>query len=313
MAALFAVVVAAGVACSGAEPTSAGRTPADQPVPAGPVVPWRDLPPPTDLPFPIPAPEPVVTAPGCRAADLSIELGHSNAGTAHATKTVIFRNVSAGPCSLTGYPDAVAMFGGEVVGAVAEGTIVPDPHASRDLLPGDSAVAVLVTSTGCRTSGSPDRRSDRIVFRFEDGDIGVDLSMSLLCHLGVSRFGSDHADPDTHAPYESLEARLLLPESVRVGDDLRFVVAVTNPTATPVSLDRCPGWRYQAVQDGTPLVFSADTERQFDCAAAPVIPAGGTVRYEMQVALPGATPGVLHVGWYLIPLGAGVVGDVLVR
>lgn len=313
MAALFAVVVAAGVACSAAEPTNAGRTPAAPPVPVGPADTLRNK---TVLvacavpafEWPSSMERSAARQPGAVTTGSGAGIGNGRSLGGGSS-----RHGTAGPCSLTGYPDAVAMFGGEVVGAVAEGTIVPDPYASRDLLPGDSAVAVLVTSTGCRTSGSPDRRSDRIVFRFEDGDIGVDLSMSLLCRLGISRFGSDHADPDTHAPYESLEARLLLPESVPAGDDLRFVVAVTNPTGTPVSLERCPGWRYQAVQGGTPLVFSADTERQFDCAAAPVIPAGGTVRYEMQVALPGANPGVLHLGWYFIPFGAGVVGDVVVR
>jgi len=223
-----------------------------------------------------------------------------------------FLNVSTTPCSLSGFPTAYATSAGAVVGAVGKGTLSPDPPPPRDLVPGDFAVAALESSSACRRSGEPDHRTDRIIFQFEDGDLGVDLAMSTACYLGVTRFGS-RPDPETHAPYEQLAVRLILPESVRAGNDLRFVVAVDNPTSSPVSLARCPAWRYEAVQNGTPLVPTLDTQREFDCDAVSAIPAHGTVRYEMRTPLPGSRAGKLSIGWYFAPLGAGQIGELLVR
>jgi hypothetical protein len=85
------------------------------------------------------------------------------------------------------------------------------------------------------------------------------------------------AAPEPHDPLGDLQASLRLPHTARVGTTLEYGVALTNPTSTAISLDRCPGYVEAPVE-----------------AIAP----GDTVLFAMQVPAPDQ-PGSYRLDWDL--------------
>ena len=82
-------------------------------------------------------------------------------------------------------------------------------------------------------------------------------------------------------PLDTLESAIVeAPERATVGEDLRYVVEVRNPTEEDVALDPCPVVFSSFGESGT-----ADFLRTLlNCEEAPPeIPAGGTVRFEMRI------------------------------
>ena len=142
------------------------------------------------------------------------------------------------------------------------------------------------------------------------------VAMGADCGIAVTRFGSTTLDPGMRPPYELLEADIQLPETVRPGEVLRFLISLTNPTGDAISLAPalCPAWRYDLVKDGSYVVHNGfEPAGGLDCRAVNSIAPGETVRYEMRIPVPGVDPGPMSVGWFFLPLGDGAHGKVLVR
>lgn len=91
---------------------------------------------------------------------------------------------------------------------------------------------------------------------------------------------------------------LEVPEEVVFGEDLRYVVELTNESDVPVSLDPCPVY-YQAFGESG---FAISRTSHLNCDdAPPEISPGAALRFEMK--LPIDDPEALHVDsslvWYL--------------
>ena len=84
------------------------------------------------------------------------------------------------------------------------------------------------------------------------------MLMGADCGIAVTRFGSTALDPGMRPPYELLEADIHLPDTVRAGEVMRFVISLTNPTRNTISTAPalCPAWRYDLVKDGDYVVLN---------------------------------------------------------
>ena len=90
------------------------------------------------------------------------------------------------------------------------------------------------------------------------------------------------------------------PKSLTMGETLRYVVELHNPTEEPISLDPCPGY-YQAWGESGTAVFGPGV---LNCDEGPdEIGPGETVAFEMELDIPTSIDGADcfsgSVFWYL--------------
>ena len=120
-----------------------------------------------------------------------------------------------------------------------------------------------------------------------------------MCHaLSVSRFGVPADDPSADDAFVSpLSAQLDAPDTMRAGTTLAFVVTIRNRSKRAYALRPCPGYEEYLYAFGQP----ADARYQLNCDTVTSIPARGSVRYAMRLALPASMrPGrVTKFGWVL--------------
>lgn len=113
------------------------------------------------------------------------------------------------------------------------------------------------------------------------------------------------ADPGTLA---SLTAALTVPATVRNGDVLRYTVTLTNPTATAVTLTRCPDFveRLDVIPSKVPTAVGF--RGPLNCTWAPeAIGAGQAVGFAFELATAGQVPGPAQLTWQLLGGGDAAV------
>jgi hypothetical protein len=206
-----------------------------------------------------------------------------------------------------------ATLGGDSVAEARTGrTFYFDPYPPRDLGRGDFATLAVETSRYCDAAprGSQEQSADGVVFHLEGGDLAVPLSLNVICGLGVTMFGSTQA-PMSRAPdVERLKVRLSLPATARGGETMTFVVSLTNPSSSTVSLAPCPGYRVEFTGPG--IVKFVDTSLALNCDTIRTIDAGQSVDYQIRATVPPEVSGRARVSWGLVPLGEGASGEVWV-
>lgn len=277
-------------------------------------VPFADLPLPSVLPRRFTLPPPPVVSPTCRPESLAVEVSDGQGAGGHSIRVVRFTNTSADTCSLTGRPRLTATLAGEPVAEAWTGdTFYFDPYAPRDLLPGDRAVLAVETSHTCDAAlapGRPRKPADGVVFHLETGDVAVPLGLNVICGFGVTKFGSTEG-PELQVPdIERLQVQAWFPPTARAGERLPFVVLLTNPSSTPVSLAPCPGYR---VNFAGPGIFAfAAPKFGLNCDSIESIAPGQTVAYDISVPVPTRVAGRVTVAWSLVTIGDQDVGDVWV-
>lgn len=78
------------------------------------------------------------------------------------------------------------------------------------------------------------------------------------------------------------------PTTGTAGGDLRYVVAIANPTDADIALDPCPGYGQEVFSTGDAR-YEAVNERavyRLNCRTVAALPAKGTVRFEMRTKVP---------------------------
>lgn len=280
-----------------------GSTATRAPSVSGGVVPWLNRP----LPFYV-IPEPKLirhsaSALRCRAGQLRVSQGRSGAGLGNQLQELVFTNVAARPCLLRGYPtiSAETPAGRRRTLRPQRGGTYFGQLVAADLPPGGHVFLDLATSSGCEGGRKPAIRYHHLLFTLSHGGSvqAEQVSISEDCGLSMSDFGlprryrQPRAAPGTPG---TLQARLRLPTSVRVGTTLRYTITLSNPTKTTVVLHPCPGYSEGLYASG--LVV----RRSFalNCQSVHAIPARGHVRYAMRLTVPRrAAPAIAKIGWNL--------------
>jgi hypothetical protein len=323
-ATVSAVVAVAGAIVGAVVITGAGTQATQQPTPGqSPLsydVPWTALAmPKTWSPPAISSTLPTLDAPACRADQLRAGQPAHNGATGHLFTIVPLRNVSLSTCKLIGSPQrVVARQAGrpDVVGT--RGLQLGTGGVGGDLAPGHGGYLTVETDRDCPARyATPNRFPTRIYHSLavtlpSGSTLTLAARLDVECGLRNGGLGVSVAQPrQPPDPRRVLLATLSAPESVRAGTMLRYVVTLTNPTATVVSLRHCPGYLQEA--------SFADGSREkeplgLNCATVHAVGPGESVRYEMRLAVPSTTTaGVVDVDWHLIVLSGPPPAQATIR
>jgi Protein of unknown function (DUF4232) len=287
-------------------PPSPSRGPSSPPSSSPPViVPWVDRPAaqyvaPTPVPFP-------TDARPCRASDLKVSSGPSGTALGNFNLRIDFLNVSTSACLLRGEPT--------LAGVTAAGKAVPlhatsggyfgDPGPPANIAPGERAAVNVGGAVVCDSTSS--RRAYEVLrISLPNGGGPIDLRLAPLetpCGgVSVSEFGVPAlAEPTPEPSISPMTARIDAPPTVRAGTTLSYTVTLSNPSGADVSLVPCPSYT-EAVGSGSSSRW-VGTVRYYElnCDTIHAIPAGGSVTFEMRLALPKTQPTSSDVKftWYL--------------
>lgn len=288
-------------------------------------VPWVNAPA-VNADFQIPpAPPPVPVGPFCRAGQLTAVLDRwisenvpgepeDPVNRASLFGSVVLTNTSGTSCTLRGTPS---------VRLLSSGQVVSIPYWKL----GAASTPKVGLPAGGRAS---------FLLHWEApycglprGPFAIDAALaSLRLHVAIDHqampgclFGGSHANgglgvseigPGTGAPpipppspLRRLKAAATgAPATVRPGQVVHFVVALTNPTSAPISLGGRPGYSLEIFCRGTHgrMGLNYDLLYLLNNRAVPVIAPHATVRFDMTVHLtarpfPGPT---LDVTWRLL-------------
>ncbi|GAA5185434.1 hypothetical protein GCM10023322_29470 [Rugosimonospora acidiphila] len=264
-------------------------------------------------------------APRCQASQLRVVGDGFNfsAALSGGTGEATVRNAGTRACQLTGRPDV------RIVGAVpappqrqdplpaqppAFPTVAPPDTALVALPPGAAATLDVDWRNWCvpRASGKPvPPRAIRLTLPDGAGRLEVGYNALPGCDTpgAASTIGVHPFEPAPLAstpPWTSTALRAAiapLPGAKQLrgarGDTVRFAVELRNPSAAPISFDRCPLIVEILAPAGHPEVH------QLNCRAATRLPAKGSVRFEMRIQVPPDAPaGSNGLFWELDPTGA---------
>lgn len=242
----------------------------------------------------------------CAASDLKVVPGQQGAWRGYATQELRITNSSTESCFLLGaslelhHPDAFV----EPVSpaAVAQQRI--------DLGPDDDAFILIGTPGSCDAAIGPERKVATRLKLFPRGGGNVTLEgvhVDTLCGAAkVLQMQALQDEPKQTAKaaaagksqgLRELTASLSAPESVARGETLRYTVTLTNPTSAPIQLAPCPAYTQSLNSEGR----SQDSSFTLNCAgAAGVIPAGSSVSFAMEAAVPADLAGQgVKLSWTL--------------
>jgi hypothetical protein len=248
-----------------------------------------------------PAPRPT-DARACRADDIAARFQSRNGAGGHEIFYVRFPNVSESTCVLFGYPQVTATEPGQPEVGATDGSFfqLGDP---ANMAPGGNTLLGLETDTNC--AARPGGGGGGPLYHHFDialpagGTVGLDQpdGLDLTCGLHLTRFWVPRAEhPEPPDSLTELTASLEMPATVAADAVLVYVVALTNPTEHPITLDPCPAY-IQADSSPTPV---KDIEA-LNCAPVRTLAAGATTRFEMHLQMPGDTAaGTVRVFWSLV-------------
>lgn len=94
----------------------------------------------------------VVSEPGCRTADLSLQVVRGASSNQHAYADLVLTNKGAAACSMSGFPGVSLLAGGNQIGPDA--TRAKTGYAAVSVAPGQTAHATLAVSTACNAPRS---------------------------------------------------------------------------------------------------------------------------------------------------------------
>ena len=279
------------------------------------VVPYRALPPSEERqPESYPtrsAPEPPrAGTPRCRATDLRVD-GRPDTAPAGALPRIYitnFENTSDRDCFLSGRPVVRVV---DERGAAVPVTVTPTGRDSGPFTVAAGDTARTVATWGSHCAGGLPRFQFDIASQPGDPPARTPPFAGPGCNqnapepqlkvgaweIAPTRAQVNPPPPPANASDDwGLEAALELPDEVSA-DGVRFVVSLTNPTSSDVTLKPCPDYYAIIGQGGTIEV----THQQLNCEEAPsTIRAGDRLRFEMILPSPKLQSGdEAEVRWRL--------------
>ena len=278
-------------------------------------VPWVARPRTMQRPVLPTVPPPPADARPCRSSDLRVDRAGSNGATGTTLTGFEFVNTSSTTCALTGYPSVVATLARHQPVAARQETFFASQNAGGNIAPGEGAYSTLFTARDCDARYSvpgkfPELVYDHAIFRLLGGDKEVAVRLDVLCGLGTSTFSVRQALPPP-LPEQTLAVQVQLSSTAHPGETLRYVVALTNPSDAPISLDPCPDY----IESAGDFPDAVKSGYQLNCDGVHEIGAHGTVRYAMELDIPmTAPPGRARIYWSITNfITASASADVEVR
>jgi hypothetical protein len=231
---------------------------------------------------------------------------------------LVITNAGQRPCVVNGSPRLIRLRSdttilAPVTYAAEQSTGPGDPPGSAApvlLRPGDQAEAFLLWSNWCQetmpgvasllvtlpSGGSPVVASGFGTPRCDDPT--ADSSLSAWAF---------HPMPPPIPAYEPQAATVSLsvPASARAGDDLAFLVTLTNGGTKPAVLKPCPSYTEDLAVDGSALRGPANQQFLLNCdAIGSALAPGASVTLQMHYAVPPTLPpGRVELIWGMNPGG----------
>jgi hypothetical protein len=260
------------------------------PAPAPSVVPWLNAPTTLDEVEPTPPPARDDARP-CTAQDLSgrATTEHGGAAGGHLQTLVHLSNVSASRCTLSGtatllgVPTKRGTYFDGIGGKQYPATIDPSEQASLD----------IVTSASC---DGPTKTYKDIQLKMRQGVYTLDgLELYATCEVEVGDWYVLRLPEASPPRYAGLGVAIEAPPAVARGAVLKYVVRLSNPGPAPLVLDPCLVYRQGIVKNVGTFRLNCSVHE---------IPAGGSMRFEMQLSLSPETPGgPARLTWTVIEQG----------
>ena len=244
-------------------------------------------------------------APRCLANQLSIGKPEGNGATGMTFTTLPLRNISDAPCLLVGRPTRVAAQAAGKPDVVAtNGLNLDSGGVGGDLQPGKSGYLTVETDRDCDARYAtpntfPTNNYTSLAITLPSGTtLDVPLQLDVECGLKTGGLGVDQPPPTEPVDTRTdLQPTIDAPDTVTAGQTLTYVVTLTNPTGSAISLAHCPGY---VEWMGTDSGGVAKESLGLNCSTVDEIAAGKSVRYEMKLDLPAdAPPGPLMLRWML--------------
>ena len=282
-------------------------------------IPWLPL---TAAPPQFPTPPPLVIPPDtprCQASDLvSQSSGAFPPGSGPPYVVIQIRNQSGSRCGLAGVPGVrlLSAAGNEITLAyvpipdMPNGPVLLASHADDPDLNGpDQAFVILewLASPYAATQDCPHQAppASAIALRLPGDSTEMTATFPggplIPCNspIRVSPFRPFHEPEPPPVPHR-LVATLDVPAQVRAGDHLRYTVTLRNITSTPVTFGaKCPGY-VEGGWKGDPRL--GEQSYGLNCRPVGAIPAGGSVTFAMELAVPASVPALdLLFYWELGP------------
>jgi hypothetical protein len=144
-----------------------------------------------------------------------------------------------------------------------------------------------------------------------EGDRGI------RTYLSTGAFDRARTPTQLDSPLRVLQASLEhVPKSVHPGQVVEYVVRLTNPTDEDVPLSPCPGYYTSRFVLGTGdrTGFNIGQVYRLNCRPVTVVPAQGSVGFQMRAEVPGDAPGgpTFSVTWRLVAPTLGSQPDLQV-
>ena len=273
--------------------------------PSSTVIPWS---PETPDPFVTPAPAKLPDAAPCRVDQVSAGLAGWQGATGSMVGGFLLWNTSRQPCRLAGRP-SVAILDAAGHRLSVTDLPAPSPTAQPLVLPADQPTPVLhaeateglalVTLQWFNWCGVPPIGPLSLAIELPEGGVlrtPVVMGGIPRCDapsggssISVGAFdatpGPSPTDPPA-VPAEALKVSLEVPDHATAGQALHYVVILTNPTSNPIALSPCPAYQERINTQGGGVV----ADYVLDCAPAPTIAPGASVRFAMELNIPAPLP-----------------------
>jgi hypothetical protein len=235
---------------------------------------------------------PTMDAPRCLAGQLRAEEPVDNSGGGIRFTSIRLRNISSSPCLLIGTPPRVAAQAPGRPDIVAtRGLSLGSSGVGGDLKPGKLGYLTIQTARDCSSTAT---YSSLSVTLPSGTSMSIPMTVDAGCGLKTGGLGVDEPPPTTPVdPRSYLRATIEAPDTATAGQVLSFVVSLTNPTDSAVSLSHCPG--YVATLGPSKEVLS------LNCAGVRSIDPGQSIRYEMRLVVRAdEPPGPQSLTWVLL-------------
>lgn len=252
-----------------------------------------------------PAPETRPRADACTADDLEVWRIERDGGGGNLFLFVSLEKVSAGRCTLAGFPriQGTGAGGNRVDVPVGHDAETPWQHGETPATIERYETAMLTITTGVAcAAGSgeaplPYRSWTDVDLVLPDATrLPLSRDLKTVCNPRVTRFYRQAGYP-TEPPsrWPGIQAKLVLPDSVRRGQTVDYVVELRNITEDPVDLQPCGGYRQEVQVVGAGMgaepIDGGRTDFRLNCDADPTLAPGEARRFAMRLELPDWLPG----------------------